>query len=263
MIKWCAYCQQFMHECRPFEDYQITHGICKVCFPKVAASVPKDKQGLEGVTSFYRSMEKIAFSGSTRDVAAILEESRRLGIRPLDLMMGILQPLLAQIGELWLANKISVAEEHRFSTLVGDLLALSRQEQPGDAQRPAPELIMLNALDNYHVLGLQMAEVFFSTQGIPTLTVVPGLPTTEIIDLLALHRPRALGVSVALPAHMQQVREVVNRLGELPAPPTRILVGGPAIRLGLEPDPSHRFTLCNTFDDALLALGVPGETRPT
>jgi methanogenic corrinoid protein MtbC1 len=258
LIKWCAYCQHFIHECRPFDDYQISHGICQACAPTVATFSPEDKDSLKGITRFFDALREVALSGSTGNVADILRESRQLGIRPLDLMMGILQPLLAEIGDLWAENRITWAVEHRFSVLVGALLTDVRKEGL-EATGPQPtELVLVNARHNDHTLGLQMAELYFATHGIPTITVVPGLPTAEILELLCLHRPLAVGFSLGLQGHVAQVQEVAAEVRSLPFVPPRILVGGPAARSGLDLKTSLGLTICSQLDEALALLREPG-----
>ena len=75
------------------------------------------------VRTFFRSMQGIARSGSRVEVDEILQESRRLRMPPMDLLLGILQPLLVEIGQLWEAGQVTVAVEHRFSALAGQLVA--------------------------------------------------------------------------------------------------------------------------------------------
>jgi hypothetical protein len=31
MLKWCAYCRQFMRQSTPRDDFSITHGLCNAC----------------------------------------------------------------------------------------------------------------------------------------------------------------------------------------------------------------------------------------
>jgi hypothetical protein len=50
---------------------------------------------------------------------------------------------------------------------------------------------------------------------------------------------------------MKQVEELVERTKGFHPATTRILVGGPAVRLGLNSDPSAGFTLCSRPDEAL------------
>ena len=201
-------------------------------------------------------MQKIARSDGQPDMDEILKESRRLHIPPMDLILGILQPLLVEIGELWVTGQVTVATEHRFSELVSDLMVHIRIDRPGDPSPASPHLILINAEGNAHFLGLMMAEYFFKACGIPTFTVIPGVPINDIMELLALHKPQALGVSVALPSQMNYVQEVAREIRSLKDPPVHILVGGPAVRMGLNPNPLLNIRVCHQLPEVLPILDV-------
>jgi hypothetical protein len=99
-----------------------------------------------------------------------------------------------------------------------------------------------------------VAEVYLAISGIPAITILPGLPTEEVLELVQIRRPKALGFSVALPTQMKQVREMKEHLESLPYRPQRTLVGGPALRLDLHPDPSFRFDICRNLSDMVELL---------
>ena len=96
-----------------------------------------------------------------------------------------------------------------------------------------------------------MAEIYLASYGIPALTVVPGLPTEEILDLVARHRPEVVGFSVALSTQMAQVREVAAILRSRPGRPRHFVVGGPAVRLGLNPDPAFGIRVCKNLAEVV------------
>jgi methanogenic corrinoid protein MtbC1 len=251
VIKWCSYCLHFISECEPWDDYQISHGVCDACFEKVSASNPPDPDGFQDLRAFFHSLQMVARSGKPIDVGIILEESNRHRILPMDLLLGMLQPLLVEIGKLWASGQVAVATEHRFSDLVGEILVHVRRDFRQDLQPESPKLLLLTAEGNYHVLGLKMAEPFFVANGVPTITVVPGLPINEVMDLLERHQPWAVGFSVALASQVDQVQEVARQVKQLSGPPRHILVGGPAVRMGLELDPSLGILACRQLSDVL------------
>ena len=259
MLKWCAYCQHFIGECEPFDEYLISHGVCHACAPKVLDFSADDRQALGGVQAFFAALQASARDQRALDLGFVLEESRRLAVRPLDLMMGVFQPLLHEIGALWADGKVTVAMEQRFSALVDDWLAAQRlRAAEGAAAEPGrPSLILLNAEGNHHRFGLQMAESFFSALAIPCLTVTQGLPLDEILALLDQHRPQALGFSVALPGQMKQVLEVAEAAKALPVPPRHILVGGPAVRQGQCGAPGPGIHACRELTEILPFLQQP------
>ena len=104
----------------------------QILFSKGAGRHTPDINVVQEIKAFFRSMQKIARSDGQPDMDEILKESRRLHIPPMDLMLGILQPLLVEMGELWVSGEITVATEHRFSELVCDLMMHIRNDPPGD-----------------------------------------------------------------------------------------------------------------------------------
>ena len=248
MIKWCSHCSHFIRECEPWDDFQISHGVCQACFQRTLDSGAPDLAPFREIKRFFHATQRMARSGSGQ-VEQILAESRRLEIPPMDLLLGILQPLLAEIGELWATGQVSVATEHRFSALVGELTATLQRAPQGAPPSASPRVILVNAESNDHVLGLRMAEVFFAASGIPALMVTPGLPAWAVLELAARHRPRVVGFSVALPAQLPQVLEATERLRALPVPPRHLLLGGPAVRLGLVPDPASGLRVCRELSE--------------
>jgi methanogenic corrinoid protein MtbC1 len=234
LIRWCSYCCRFICECEPWDDYRITHGVCQSCFQLAAAGNLPDLQAMEEIKRFFRSMQDLARSGTPGEVDGILRHSRSLRVAPMDLLLGILQPLLVEIGQLWKAGRVTVAAEHQFTALAGRLMAQVRKESPGAAASGPAKLVLVNAEGNDHSLGLMMAEYYFVACGIATLRVKEGSSVQEILDLLDGHRPEAVGFSVAMAPQMRQVRKVVARIGELAHPHPHILLGGPAVRMGLD-----------------------------
>ena len=71
--------------------------------------------------------------------------------------------------------------------------------------------------------------------------------STSTADLVAHARPEVLGFSVALSTQMAQVRQVAARLRPLPGRPKHFVVGGPAVRLGLNPDPAFGIRVCKNL----------------
>ena len=254
MIKWCSYCLHFMDECEPYDRYIISHGVCPDCAPKALAFTRADKDALQGLRTFFIDLQTAARAGVALDWAEVLEESRWLGIPPLDLLMGLLQPLLEEVGELWARGRMTVLAEHRFTAMAEALAARLRQD--GQAMAATPRLLLVNADRNFHTLGVQMAELYFTAIGLPHLTIAPGLPTEELLDLVRLHRPEVLGFSVALVQHLAQVETVARRLGDLPFTPPVLLVGGPAVRQGLVPDPALGIQVCRSLK--AMAPFLPG-----
>ena len=64
----------------------------------------------------------------------LVEESRRAGIDPVDVLCELIEPAMAEIGRRWRNGEVSVADEHRAtvvaSRLIGRLDVYKRQVKP-------------------------------------------------------------------------------------------------------------------------------------
>jgi methanogenic corrinoid protein MtbC1 len=145
---------------------------------------------------------------------------------------------LYRIGERWAAGELTVANEHTFTAVaVSAVELLFTKDTALQARRQShnPDVLLVMAENNYHTLGLRMAELGLCLQGLTTFTVMPGLPAREILALSESLRPKVLGMSVALATQMQSVREVHGLLSGLPSERRpRLAIGGSALRMGLE-----------------------------
>jgi methanogenic corrinoid protein MtbC1 len=238
MIRWCSYCQTCQGETAPHDDYSLTHSICDDC---VRLGRVRDKEhvsAMSAVARYYRQLRKASETGDFVEASALVDTGLGMGLAIGDLSWGILQPLLRNIGDRWALGEMSVTNEHLFSATAVAAVELLFAKDPAlmpRRQHRQPRLLLLMAEGNYHTLGVRMAELGFCLQGYTTHTVMPGLPAREAFSLVRSLHPEAVGVSVALATQMRSVRELHGLVAALdPASRPRLVVGGPAVRMGLE-----------------------------
>jgi len=236
VIRWCSYCQRFLGEVPPLDSYDLTHGICRVCRERETFHDQEALERLDPVKRFFAEIKVLALSGAPFAPRDLLEQSRRLGIAPLDFLMGILQPLLYEIGERWARGEVTVVTEHRFTALTAAFIQLAEiglQAPPASDAR----VVLLSAHENYHTLGIQIASAYLHLSGVACEAIYPSLPLAEAIALVRRRRPLVLGFSVAAPAQMQYVHDIVREVPSHGVRLPRILVGGSLVRTGRLPDP--------------------------
>jgi methanogenic corrinoid protein MtbC1 len=237
VIRWCSFCQHYLGEAAPFDDYAMTHGICKACKESFAAG--SDFGQAERLVDFYRRLQLAGRGGEIPSASAVLDEGIGLGLQPIDLLMGLIQPALYDVGARWAVGLTSVAEEHTFTAMASALIGLVTNKYPAAQayrQSHQPRILLAAADGNHHTLGLQLVELILNLERIPTFTVYPGIVAAEVVELWRKLRPPVIGFSIALPAHLDGLHHAVELIdAEGPATAPRFVVGGFPIRGGSRP----------------------------
>src|SRR6202789_4094244 len=116
MLRWCAYCQEFQGEIAPLDIFTTTHGICPACQAKGMAQLASEI----GNSHRLREIQGLLYAaGKAGDMAAaprIIHSALTAGLRPVDILVGLITPLLYLIGLEWESSLITVADEHRFTS---------------------------------------------------------------------------------------------------------------------------------------------------
>jgi MerR family transcriptional regulator, light-induced transcriptional regulator len=141
----------------------------------------------------------------------VLEEevSRTLTLGPgVAIFERTLGPALREIGDLWHAGTITVAQEHFASNVLnGTLTHLLRLAQPLDAAR---RIALACFADEDHVLGLYGVGLRFASWGYRTLMLGARTPPPAIARVVASLAPDAVGLSVTIPPPAPRARELVD-----------------------------------------------------
>ncbi|MRG94228.1 MerR family transcriptional regulator [Polyangium spumosum] len=117
-------------------------------------------------------------------------------------------PALREIGDLWHAGSITVAQEHLASNVLGGtLIHLLRLAQPADATR---RIALACFADEDHVLGLYGVGLRFASWGFRTLMLGARTPPPAIARVVDSLQPDIVGLSVTIPPPAPRARELVD-----------------------------------------------------
>jgi methanogenic corrinoid protein MtbC1 len=226
MFQWCPHCSRFVGEAEPFEDSSVAFGACARCQKEKRLPHENVQALTEGFTS---SVKAISRTGESA-IEETVRSAERLGIRKTDLLIGLIQSLLYEVGDEYQRQEISVAEEHAFTASVERLL-LALEKRQRHRSTPRLDALLICCEGNYHSLGIRFLQFALREQGIAALALYPSLPVDEVVPLTKKLRPKLLGVSVSLPEQMKTIDAIGARLDEGLAPgemPVRV-AGGHAI----------------------------------
>lgn len=165
-------------------------------------------------------------AGERRRAFEVIDAARESGLGMRELYLGVFQPALRRVGELWQENLLSVAEEH----LATAITQTAMLRVFGDSPLPeddGPLLVAACAETERHEIGLRMLCDFMDVEGWRTVFLGATVPRESLVELVARRRPEVVALSAALPPHLPALRETISevRAAAGDSPPF-VLVGG-------------------------------------
>lgn len=235
MIRWCAYCQSFLGEREPFEDLGFTHGVCGDCLPLFDPDTEADFDAIELLKRFHDELREAGVRGDRDAALALITRAQSQGLKTSDVLLGLMGPILYEVGALWEAKRITVADEHRFTRFYRAILAalaeagiMPRDDSVGEDL----DVLLIQPRGNAHVLGLELLVHWLRDHHVKVAQVRADCsPPLEAV--IALRRPRLVGISMALPKQLSEVDAIVARVSLASAGKAQIYVGGQAVKAGL------------------------------
>jgi DNA-binding transcriptional MerR regulator/methylmalonyl-CoA mutase cobalamin-binding subunit len=183
------------------------------------SSAALGESAAELVTAFLQAVRDFdaAHAQELLDRASLLFSARML-------VLDVLAPLLARIGDEWADGGLCSASEHLGSALVRDHASqLMRKLSP----EPGAELIVVSTpAGELHELGAMLAATTAKMRGFDVLYLGPDLPASQIALAARSSQAAFVALSVLALEVDRAVAEIDLLLAELPEH-VELLVGGP------------------------------------
>ena len=166
------------------------------------------------------------------DRAAASELALKLGraVPVPDIYIDIFQECLYEVGRLWAANRITVAEEHRATAIVQFVLAqmYSHIERP---QVRRGRALVTGVEGELHHVGANMVADLLEIDGWDVQFLGTNMPHEGILKAIGEHRCDLVGISATMLFNVQHVRRLIAELrSAFDSGCPRIIVGGAAFR---------------------------------
>ena len=165
----------------------------------------------------------------TRDgLIADLERKRAEGAAPLDIINGPLMAGMAEVGRLFNANELIVAEVLQSAEAMKAAVSYLEQfmEKTDSAKRG--KVVLATVKGDVHDIGKNLVEIIFKNNGYEVVNLGIKVPPEELIKAYQEHHPDAIGLSGLLVKSAQQMVTTASDLKdagiEIP-----LLVGGAAL----------------------------------
>ncbi|MBD0330138.1 MAG: cobalamin B12-binding domain-containing protein [Thermoleophilia bacterium] len=157
---------------------------------------------------------------------ATVERAVEEGMPVAEAYVGVLQPALYEIGDLWAAGRVSVAQEH-LATATTQVLAARLAARLPRAERGSGTVVVAASEGELHALGTRFVAELLEAAGWTVLELGASTPVLDLVTLVARERPRAVGLSTSLTTNLRAAEEAFARLRALPAAPL-LAAGGRA-----------------------------------
>lgn len=150
-------------------------------------------------------------------------------------LLGVVEPLLYQIGHLWATGAISEYQESIASMLVRDRLSALRTMHPPQG---GPHLLTTCVPGELHELGALIFSLLATRQGFH-VTNLGAAPSSEgLIRAITNLRPDAVCMSVATQERLREALPALQQIWERTRdllPPPLLILGGQGAEPGLAP----------------------------
>ncbi|MBR0871037.1 cobalamin-dependent protein [Bradyrhizobium tropiciagri] len=228
-----------MQEIAPYDDFSISHGLCTSC--DASLKDPFANHEIERSLFLSGVFHRLFDAGRHEDfntAARIVERAIAANCRPVDILIGMLSPMLYEIGEEWKRGALSVEAEHRFTAFSERVVRLV-ESRIGAAAAPSSRpgttlLFLMNAPGNRHRLAVRILALWLKGRGARVRIVDGDLDHARLLHSIAAERPDYLLISMAVIEQRDRVVEICGAAQALPQDVRpKIVVGGYPVKAGL------------------------------
>jgi methanogenic corrinoid protein MtbC1 len=178
----------------------------------------------ESLNTLQNEYLQAALSGSSIRAKQVVNKYLATGHTAKELYLNIFQAVAHLTGELWLDNKISVAQEHIVTAIIKRHMGEMHQKfHPAQVRN---RKVVLGCVENEsHSMGLRMVRDFFEEDGWEVIYLGANVPMRAFVSIVQKTSPDIVGISVQMEQHLPSVLDLIKRMNkaglELP-----IMVGG-------------------------------------
>jgi methanogenic corrinoid protein MtbC1 len=163
-----------------------------------------------------------------RATRIVLDHAER-GHTVSDLILRLVLPAQEELGRMWVAGEINVAEEHFATATTRTILA--RLHAYADRRPPHGKTLLAAAVaGDQHDLGVQVVSDFFERDGWRVICLGSDMPADDLVQAIHFFRPDLVALAATLPTQLSTLRSTIAAVRRTQRGwSVRILVGGNAL----------------------------------
>ena len=171
-------------------------------------------------------LQKI-LEGNVAEAIGVVTAAALNGLGPRAAYTDVLLPAQREVGRLWHAGEISIAEEHMVTAATQRTMAVVATQAP---RQPANgrTVVVAAVSGNVHDVGLRAAADMYQLAGWRVIFVGSDIPMQDLPTMLAFFEADLLMLGATLGTHISRVGQAIRSIRERCERPVRVIVGGAA-----------------------------------
>lgn len=144
-----------------------------------------------------------------------------------DIYLRVLMPAQAEVGRLWHAGELAIAEEH-FVTATTERVMAVLANSVAPSRRVDSTVVAAAVAGNVHALGIRSVADFFEMAGWQAVYLGADVPAKEIARACQYFAADVVTLSVTMATQIKVLKDSISAVRRA-TPETRIIVGGVAM----------------------------------
>jgi 5-methyltetrahydrofolate--homocysteine methyltransferase len=180
------------------------------------------------VISLDARLARYIVEGSRDGLVADLESKRAEGAKPLDIINGPLMTGMAEVGRLFNANELIVAEVLQSAEAMKAAVGHLEQFMETSDMEKRARILLATVKGDVHDIGKNLVEIVLKNNGYEVINLGIKVPPEDLIRAFREHHPDAIGLSGLLVKSAEQMAITATDLRDagIEVP---LLVGGAAL----------------------------------
>ena len=171
-------------------------------------------------------LQKI-LEGNASAAVALVSRAAKETLTPQAVYMQVLLPAQREVGRLWHAGELSIAQEHMVTAVTQRAMSVVISHAA-----PAPSnghtAVVAAVSGNVHDIGLRALADMYQLAGWRVIYAGSDVPMLDLPALLSFYEADLLMLGATLATHIPRIEQSIAAIRERCERPVRILVGGAA-----------------------------------
>jgi MerR family transcriptional regulator, light-induced transcriptional regulator len=180
---------------------------------------PSDRLALE-------YLHKI-LEGHVAEAIAAVVRAAGTDFSPQALYTDVLLPAQREVGRLWHAGELAIAEEHMVTSATQRVMAVIASQAPA-APSNGSTVVVAAVAGNVHDVGLRALADMYQLAGWRVIFVGADVPMQDLPNLLTFFEADLLMLGATLATHVPRVEHAIRAIRDRCERPVKIVVGGAA-----------------------------------